>query len=316
MYRLHKPRELFCLVQVLLSHGCPTPAIVAAFGLDERTVANWLEKAGAHCEQVHQHLVWGLELGCVQADELWVKMVGRRVWLAMVMVVSSRLWLGGAVSQRRDRHLVGSLARIVRAVAKSPEVLVMTDGLSAYVKAFRRAWRQPYYTGKQGRPRLVEEQGLLLGQAVKQYAYRRVVGVVHRAAVGTPEAIEAALGATGSGKVINTAYIERLNATFRARLVGLVRRTRCLARRHRRLEAGMWLVGVSYNLCTPHQSLRVEASSGWQERTPAMATGLTDHVWSTEELLSYRVPLPEWVAPKRRGRPPKRFQQPLNRLAA
>lgn len=317
-YRLHKPAELYYLVLVLLSHGCPVPAIVAAFGLDERTVTDWLEKAGVHCQGVHQHLVKGLELGCVQADELWVRMVGRRVWMAMAMAVPSRLWLGGAVSRHRDGRLIRAVAVMVRAVAGSAEVLVLTDGLSAYVKAFRRAWRRPARTGRVGRPRLVEEPGLVMGQAVKQYRERRVVGVLHRAVAGSLEAIEAALGATGSGNVINTAYIERLNATFRARLVGLVRRTRALARRQRMLETGMWLVGVSYNLCTPHHSLRVEAGSGskWAERTPAMAAGLTGHVWSAQELLCYRVPPPEWVAPKRRGRPPEQSQQPAERLAA
>ncbi len=102
MYRLHKPAELFALVLVLLGHGCPAQAIVAAFGLDERTVSDWLVKAGIHCEGVHKHLVKDVELGCVQADELWVKLVGRRVWMAMAIAVSSRLWLGGAVSQHRD----------------------------------------------------------------------------------------------------------------------------------------------------------------------------------------------------------------------
>ena len=57
MYRLHKPSELFSLVLVLISHGCPVQAAVAAFGLDERTVGDWLQKAGIHCEQVHRHLV-------------------------------------------------------------------------------------------------------------------------------------------------------------------------------------------------------------------------------------------------------------------
>ena len=318
MYRLHKPVELFFIVMTLLSHGCPPQAIVAAYGTDERTVADWLQKAGRHCEGVQQHLVQDVELGCVQADELWVRMVGRRVWMAMAMAVPTRLWLGGAVSQRRDRRLIRAVAAMVKAVAGSTEVLVMTDGLSAYVKAFRRMWRQPIYTGKRGRPRLVEEPGLLLGQAVKQYDKRRVVGVVHRAVVGSIEAIEEALGSTGSGNVINTAYIERLNATFRARLVGLVRRTRCLTRRQEQLEAGMWLVGGVYNFSTPHHSLRVDSAGPrkWVERTPAMAAGLTDHVWTVEELLRYQVPLPEWVAPKRRGRPPKHFQQPTESLAA
>ncbi len=318
MYRLHKGMDLFLLVVTLVSHGCPVQAIVAAFGLDERTVANWLLRAGKHCEAVHEHLVGDAQLGCVQADELWVKMVGRRVWMAMAMAVPSRLWLGGAVSPNRDRHLVGRVARMVKAAALSLDVLVMTDGFRGYVKAFRRVWRQPLRTGRVGRPKLIPEPGLLLGQAVKQYSQRRVVGVVHRAAVGTLEAIEAALGATGSGRVINTAYIERLNATFRVRLVGLVRRTRCLTRRQELLEAGMWLVGGVYNFSTPHHSLRVESGSSrkWQDRTPAMAAGLTDHVWTMRELMRYQMPLPEWVAPKRRGRPPKQLHPHVERLAA
>ncbi len=77
-------------------------------------------------------------------------------------------------------------------------------------------------------------------------------------------------------------------------------------------------MGTSYNLCTPHHSLRVEKGNGHKclDRTPAMAAGLTDHVWELEELLRYQVPLPEWVAPKRRGRPPKQSRQPVERLAA
>ncbi len=318
LYRLHKPVETYCIVMTLLSHGCPPQAIVAALGLDERTVGDWVLKAGQHCEQVHKHLVKAVELECVQADELWVKLVGRRVWMAMAIGVASRLWLGGVVSQHRDSKLIGAIAAMVRAVAKGSEVLVMTDGLSSYVKAFLRAWRQPLRTGKVGRPRLVQEEGLLLGQAVKQYAKWRVVGVSHRAAVGSIEAIEARLRARSGGNQLNTAYIERLNATFRARLAPLVRRTRCLARRQHRLEAGMWLVGGVYNYCTPHHSLRLQAESGpkWLERTPAMAAGLTEHIWSTEELLRYQVPLPQWEAPKRRARPSKPLRPPTESLAA
>jgi len=82
----------------------------------------------------------------------------------------------------------------------------------------------------------------------------------------------------------------------------------------------MWLVGSAYNLCWPHASLRLEAPAGsgrkWLERRPAMAAGLTDHPWTLRDLLHYRVPLPAWVAPKRRGRPPKHVHQPPMPLAA
>ncbi len=79
--------------------------------------------------------------------------------------------------------------------------------------------------------------------------------------------------------LINTAFIERLNATFRARMPSLVRRTRNLARTEERLHCEMFWTGVVYNFCTVHSSLRA---------TPAMATGLTERVWSIRELLLFR----------------------------
>ena len=102
--------------------------------------------------------------------------------------------------------------------------------------------------------------------------------------------------------MLNTAFIERLNATFRQRLTSLVRRTRALARRTLTIEQGMWLVGTLYNFCTTHESLRVPGlsnTSRWRERTPTMAAGITDHCWSVKEVLWYRVPPPRWMPLKR-----------------
>ena len=315
-YRMQKAAELMTLVVTLLSHGCPTQAIVAAFGLDERTVTTWLARAGQHCEQVHQHLVQQgrVDLGHVQADELWVKLVGRRVWMAMALAVPSRLWLGGMISAHRDRALITALVRLVRACAAHPAILVCVDGLTSYVTAFCRVFREPVRTGRRGRPRLVLPAGFVLGQVVKHYAQRRVVSVTQRVVQGTAATIATVLAATGGGTMINTAYIERLNATFRSRLAPLVRRSRAIARTEATLTAGLYLVGCAYNFCWTHDSLRLAAPLGpgrkWQERTPAMAAGLTDHPWTMRELLRYQVPLPVWVAPTRRGRPSRRPLQP------
>src|SRR5207248_6487296 len=111
---------------------------------------------------------------------------------------------------------------------------------------------------------------------------------------------------------INTAYIERLNATFRGALSTLTRRGRALAHAEGTLQAGMYLVGCAYNFCWDHDSLRQAGDGGdgprWRPRTPAMTAGLTDHRWTMQELLGHPIPLPPWVAPKRRGRPPKQEQ--------
>ncbi len=315
-YRLHKAADLMVIVLTLLCHGCPVQAIVAAFRLDERTVADWQARGGQHCQRVHEHIVQQgqVDLQHVQADELWVKMVGKRVWMAMAMAVPSRLWLGGVISVHRDGELITNLVKMVRSCAGSLGILVCVDGLSSYVTAFLRVFRNPVHTGRRGRPRLVLAQGLRLGQVVKQYAQRHVVSVKHKVVRGTQEAIVAVLATTGGGNGINTAYIERLNATFRAALVPLVRRGRALAHKETVLSAGMYLVGCAYNFLWLHESLRLPAPPGsshkWLGRTPAMAAGLTDHQWTMLELFSYQIPLPAWVAPKRRGRPPKQPSQP------
>ena len=313
-YRLKKATDLVTIVLTLLCHGCPLQAIVATFGLDERTVAAWRQRAGRHGQDFHEHHVLSgrVELGHVQADELYVKAVARRLWMAMAMAVPSRLWLGGVISPRRDLALIMAVVRMVRAAARSLAILVCVDGLASYVTAFTRVFRDSEWTGRRGRPRLVPTAGLLLGQVIKHRAGRCLAGVTRRVVRGTEAAIAAVLMATGTGTGINTAYIERLNATFRGACSPLTRRGRAIARGAGALTAGMYLVGCAYNFCWFHDSLRVAAGAGqrrrWRERTPAMAAGLTDHRWTMREWLSYPIPLPPWVPPKRRGRPPRRSQ--------
>jgi predicted site-specific integrase-resolvase len=93
----------------------------------------------------------------------------------------------------------------------------------------------------------------------------------------------------------NTAYIERLNATFRQRLACLFRRTRHLARQSTTLQDSMYVLGCIYNFCDFHQSLRLRLSVGrhgfhWVQRTPALAAGLTDHRWTLQELFLDKTP--------------------------
>ncbi len=302
LYRLHYPVELMVLVVTLLCHGCPTQAIVAAFGLDERTVAAWLHRTGTHAARVHAAVVetGQVDLGQVQVDEICVKVCKGRIWQAMALAVPSRLWLGGDLSPARDGALVTATLRRVAACAVSTALLICVDGFTAYVGAVRTVFRVALHTGQPGRPRLVLPETVLLAQVVKSHQGRRLVDVTRRVVFGTAEAVADAIAATRSGTQINTSYIERLNATFRAALAPLTRRGRRLAHGTALLTSGMWLVGTAYNFCWPHVSLRLPALGGrkWQERTPAMAAGLTDHVWAMEELLRYHV-LPLTGAPPR-----------------
>ena len=183
-----------------------------------------------------------------------------------------------------------------------------------YINAFKRAFREKVRTGKVGRPAFRPWRGLVIGQVVKRYERRRVKGVEHRLIEGFNNLKKRLIGRSQTGHgVLNTAYIERLNATFRSHMSGLVRRTRSLWRKQEMVEAGMHLFGCIYNFCLPHASLRLADGTA---RTPAMAAGLTDQVWTIEGLLHYRVAPPRWQPPKRRGRPSRQMQQLIERWAA
>jgi hypothetical protein len=267
---------------------------------------------------VHEHLVEAgrVELGQVQADELHVRVVGGVLWLAQALEVKSRLWLGGVVSARRDHHLIRALLSRVRACGPVERVLLCTDGLASYPKEALKLFREAVRSGKAGRPPLLLPEGVMVAQVIKRYAKRRVKEVVRRVVQGTEALVQARVEQTQrhcAQAVINTAYIERLNATFRACLAPLGRRTRAGVHNLCTLEGGMWLVGSCYNFCWTHRSLHQERaitgdpSDGgkgkWEEHTPAQAAGLTDRCWSIHELLSFAVPPAE--IPKRRGRRPK-----------
>jgi len=190
------------------------------------------------------------------------------------------------------------MPQLVRVAACGPvaALLLCTDGLRSYPRQALRVFRQPVRTASRGRSRLVLPPGVLIAQVIKRYARRHVCAVERRIVRGSAAAVATMLSATQGKKtaVVNTAYIERLNATFRARLAPLVRRSRATVRQVATLTTGMWLVGSVYNFVTPHRSL-----SG---RTPAQAAELTDHRWTVHDLLTFPVPLPPV---KRRGRPPK-----------
>ena len=301
--------ETVVIIVTLLAHGCPLQAIVAAFGFAERTIADWWARSGQQGQAVHESLVeQPRDLGQVQADELRVKKQGGIVWMALAMMVTTRLWLGGEVSERRDLPLIRRLLERVRRCAACRPLLVCTDGLVSSIRAIRETFRDPVHTGKGGRPRLRPWRHVFIAQVVKRYERRRVVATERRIIDGTPARVETLRRRSQGDGVINTAYIERLNATFRECRAPLARRCRVLARHILTLHEGMFLVGTVYNFCTPHTSL-----SHTLQTTPAMAAGITDHGWTMHELLSFHVPLPRWVPPKQRGRPSRALQRLIKR---
>lgn len=307
-YRLHHSADMVTIVMTLIAYGCPVQAIVAAYGLDERTVMDWQQRSGEHCQQVHTHLVLRpRDLIHVQLDEIRVKAQGMVLWLAMAVMVSTRLWLGASVSQHRDESLIGEIVQLVRETALARPLLICVDGLRTYISAIQTVFRSPLPARTRGRRRMIAWPDIHIGRVIKQYQGKRVVDVIRRMAQGSEKAAKALLAKSQGGTKRNTAYIERLNATFRSRLASLARRSRALLKNPQTLTPLVYLMGSVYNFCSEHKSLRLKLWVGergfrWVQRTPAMAAGITDHCWSVKELLQFRVPISSWVPPKHRGR--------------
>lgn len=316
-YRKRKDEQEIERVVVLVGNGCPISAITAAYGYDERTVRAWQAESGRHCQAVHEALVeQPRRHEQIQADELRLKVQGGVVWVALAICTVTRLWLGAEVEATRERGLFDRLACRIRRCCCPEGLLLVTDGLKTYVKSVLRAFRDPLRTGQVGRPALPVWKGLVIAQCVKGSLKRGgrsfCQGVKKcRVAYGTFAQVGDLLRhtqATVTG-VLNTAYIERFNATVRARLAGFARRTRALFRQPERVMEAVYLMGTLYNFCTPQQSLRRNG----QGRTPAMASGITDHLWTGRELLTYKVPPPRWTPPRKRGRRSQALQAMIDR---
>lgn len=275
-YRRRTDAETITRVGTLVDHGCPIPAVDAAYGFQAQTVREWMQASGRYTEAVHHQLVvLDRDLVQGQADAIWVTTQKGVVWMAMALMVSTRLWLGGAVSLTRDRDRIRRLVAIVAGCAQVGPLLFVSDGLSTYIDVVRNAFRTRQ-TGTSGRPRLIPWPALAIAQLVKQYAGRAVSGTVHRLVHGRTRLLPTLRWSTPGCQVLNTAYIERLNATFREQLAFLARRTRRSARRLETVSEGMYLTGTLYTFCTTHTSLpvldgRQQTPGRWRRASPTMS---------------------------------------------
>jgi transposase-like protein len=292
-YQVKKAHELLTVVVVLLAYGCPVQAIVQAFALDERTVWAWMQRAGKHCRAVHEQMVVQKEMDLIQiqADELKVKTYLGTLWMGLVMSVKTRLWLGGAVERQRGKRLLQRVLGYAQQSGCAGKVLVAVDGFNIYLEVIPRLFERRWDWLRACWQGWTE---VAIVQTMKQRRGKR--GKVERQiARGTPQQVQQRIHRSQGRGGINTAYIERLNATFRLRLHCLVRSSRTLIRQPQTLEAWMWLAGSCYNFCTDHEALRLKLPVSarkhyWVKRTPAMAAGLTNHRWSMTELLTFKHP--------------------------
>jgi IS1 family transposase len=305
-----------------LAEGLGIRAVARVFETDPNTVLGWLVEAADHLEAFSHHFLHDLDVEQVQMDELFallsavkdgevserqaIKRLSRSpnwVWVAMDPVCKLILAVDGG-----DRTLAMAqrlVQQVTQVLAPHCAPLFLTDGFREYLTALVThygRWLQPerrHDKGLQPKPRWMPVPQLLYAQVVTRYRRRRLVGVKHRVIFGAAQTIESILAKRGWK--INTSFVERLNLDFRQHVAAIGRRVNTLCKHEAGLRQQLTLFHTYHNFVVPHTSLRLPlpelepvpgtgATKRWQPRTPAMAAGLTDHVWSLREILLYRVP--------------------------
>jgi IS1 family transposase len=215
-------------------------------------------------------------------------------WDHVAPDVESRLVVSVVPGERTAESVVAVVEDFKRRTGGRLMDLITTDGYPAYEDAILDAYGEtitPPRTGKRGRPKApykVAPAGLTYAVVEKTRAKGRVVSITTRVVFGALAAVVAALGISGVSKAINTAFVERQNGTDRHRNARKARKTYRFSKDRRHHESVTYLTVYVYNFCWPVRTLRIKGDRGdWQKRSPAMAAGLADHVWSIPEWLSF-----------------------------
>src|SRR5215510_7809742 len=221
----------------------------------------------------------------------------------MAMDPVSKLILTVAVGKRTLAMAQRLVHQVTQVLAPDCAPLFLTDGCREYLTALVGHY------GQWGQPKRRQAKGprpkpcLLYAQVIKSYRRWRIVGVKHRVVFGARETIHQLLAKRGWK--INTSFAERLNLDFRPHVAAIGRRTNTLCKHEVGLRQQLALFQTYHNFVLPHASLRLPLSDTihgtgavkrWQQRTPAMAAGLTDRVWNLREVLISRVP--PWPQPQ------------------
>jgi IS1 family transposase len=311
-----------------LAEGLGIHAVARVFEVDPNTVLGWLVEAAVQLQAFSQHFLHDLRVTQVQLDELYallsavkdgkvseaeaLKRLSRSphwVWAAIDPV--SKLLLTIDVGDRTRAMAQSVVHQVVQVLAPGCVPLFLTDGFKEYITALLAhfgQWRQPERRQPRGpmpKPRWMPLPELRYAQVIKVTRRRRLVRVRHRVVFGTLTAIEQVLAT--HGWQINTAFIERVNLSIRQHVAAVGRRVMTVCKHEDGLRQQLALYHTYYNFCLPHASLRQPlpepkptngngSAKRWQPRTPAMAAGLTDHVWTLREVLLFRVP--PWPQPQ------------------
>jgi hypothetical protein len=227
------------------------------------------------------------------------------MWIWRAIALPSRLRVVSHLSHERSEAEATAFLAKFKARTDGGAPFFTSDQLPAYVSALITHYSTPEpppLKRRPGRPRKepkrVVDPNLRYAQVDKRREGGRVVAVKRHILFGSEDDLIRILQADGCGMQINTAYVERDNLTSRHSNGRLVRKTLSHSKKKQFLQCQVDLEDAIYNFVRPHSALRVRLSEPgpygrqWEQRTPAMAAGLTDHIWSLEELLSCRLPPP------------------------
>src|SRR5215468_2887865 len=319
--------DLIVRVIACLAEGLGIRGTARGFEVDPNTVLPWLVEAAAQLRAFSQHFLHGIRVRQVQLDELFALLSAVKdgtvseadaierlerapQWVWVAMDPESKLLLELDVGDRTLAMAQRVVHQVAQVLAPDCAPLFLTDGFREYLTALLThygQWVQPARRRAQGpvpKPRWMPLPQLLYAQVIKTVRRRRLVRVSHRVVFGTLEAVQQVLAACGWQ--INTAFIERVNLSIRQHVAAVGRRVTTLCKGEVGMRQQLVLYHVYYNFCLPHASWRVPLAASiptngtgsatqWQPRTPAMAAGLTEHVWTLREVLLFRVP--PWPQP-------------------
>lgn len=305
-----------------LAEGSSIRATGRLLNLDKDTVCRWLPRLARHCNQVMSFFFRNLHLHECQLDELWTFVYKKEEHLtpvdallgiygdAWVWIAFSPLyklvpaWVVGKRTLSDARKLVFRL----KSATNTHIPFFTSDDLPHYADALLDVYgtlRTPKRRGSRGRfplPRKYPPPKRCYAVVIKERAHGHVVNVTTRIVYGSERQVQAALRASASSRTINTAGVERNNLTIRQYSRRMGRKVNAFSKERDYLEYQLTLAFAYYHFVKPHHSLRrrlpqPQPTKGprasykkWQPVTPAMAAGLTDHVWSMDELLSFRIP--------------------------
>ncbi|MGE3536638.1 MAG: helix-turn-helix domain-containing protein [Candidatus Tectimicrobiota bacterium] len=321
-YGLEAEPAIFETAVRALAEGNSLRATARIVQVDKDTVCAWLHRVACHCRTVLLSFWRDLHVSECQLDELWsfvhtkeAHLPGAKIycdtdgdtWVWSAFAPVWRLVLAFVIGKRDQAGANLLLARVAH-VTDDAMPFFTSDQLPAYRQALLHTygeWYAPQRQGSRGaypKPRRRPPPTLQYAQVVKRREGGRMVHVSTRVVFGTPEAVAARLAHSPVSSTVNTSFVERDNLTQRQSNRRLTRRTNGFSKDLTWFEKQLWLSLAYYHLVLPHQSLRErlpmpEPTRGtgsprtWRPVTPAMAAGLTDHIWTTSELLAYRVPV-------------------------